>query len=82
MLINKEYLASLHNLIKFTPWRCNDNDLKKLLDITETLMWEHEELQNKYSQQLSNHYKHAEMLKGQLITSMLNGGKLNAEEKE
>jgi hypothetical protein len=78
MHINKDYLTSLHNLIKFTPWRCNDEDLKTLLDITETLMWEHEELQNKYSQELSDPYKHAEMLKGQLITSMLK----NAKEKE
>ena len=66
-------------MIKFTPWRCNDEGLKTLLDITETLMWEYEELQSKYSNLLSSNSTHTEMLKAQLITFMLNSGDLNEE---
>jgi hypothetical protein len=79
MQIDKDYLASLHNLINLTPWRCNDLHLKDLLDITETLIWEHEELNIKYSEELSRHINHAEMLKGQLMESMLDNEQLKAK---
>ena len=65
MQIDKDYLASLHNLINLTPHRVNDLHLKELLDFTETLIWEHEELNIKYSEELSRHINHTEMLKGQ-----------------
>jgi hypothetical protein len=73
----KEYLASLHNLIKFTPWRCNDDDLKTLLDITETLIWEFEELKAEHSKLISANINHTDLLRNQLITSMLNKGNLS-----
>ena len=82
MHINKDYLASLHNLINLTPWRANDADLKCLLDFTETLVWEYEELKAEYLKLINTNINHTEMLKNQLITSMLNGGRLNGKETE
>lgn len=70
MKVDKEYLQALHNFIKATPWRCNDADLKSLLDITETLLWEYEELNKKYLQLESDRIKHTDMLRNQLIKCM------------
>lgn len=81
MYINKEYLASLHNLIKFTPWRVNDDDLLCLLNFTETLVWEYETLKQEHSDLISRSINHTDLLRNQLITSLLNNGKLNAKEE-
>ena len=71
MYINKEYLASLKNLINQTPWRVNDGDLDYLLSFTETLVREYEELKKEHSKIISDKIIDTEMLKGQLIVSML-----------
>lgn len=81
MHINKEYLASLHNLIKFTPWRVNDEDLNELLNITETLVWEFEVLKQEHLNLISSNINHTNMLKNQLVTSLINGGNLNVKKE-
>jgi hypothetical protein len=67
MFIDKEYLESIQNLIKFFPWRCNDADLQNLLNFTETLVWEFEDLNKQYLTLLTESTKHADLLHQQVV---------------
>ena len=74
MYIDKKYLDELRTLINNTPWRCNDEHLVFLLDIMESLVIEHEELVKTHLVLSTNSIQHADMLRGQLITCLLNKG--------
>lgn len=74
MYIDRKYFERLHFIINEKPWRVTDEDLKDLLLFTESLAIQYEELKKEHSKLLSDKINHTDMLRSQLITSMLDKG--------
>lgn len=82
MYIDREYFERLRFIINEKPWRVTDEDLRDLLHFTESLAIEYEQLKKEQSKFISDRITHTEMLKQQLIVSMLHKGKLNETSKK